>query len=131
VLDKDRFRELQPSVPAAWSPTFGIQPGHAATFLVCTFRTPDGKETWDFGDGSPKAKVRSDGNPVGLARDCSARAVHAFEKPGRYLMRVERTHRRGYTTAGMHVRIGLPPRSNCQPIRPSSTPGPGHFILSP
>jgi hypothetical protein len=107
VLAKGRFRDLQPSIPAAYSPTFGIQPGHAATFLVRTFHTTDGKETWGFGDGSPNVTVLSDGNLVGLARDCYARAVHAFEKSGRYPVRVERTDRRGYTAvAGIHVRVG-------------------------
>jgi hypothetical protein len=108
VLDTDRFGELQPSIPAAYLPTFGTQPGHAATFLVRTFRTTDGKETWDFGDGSPKVTVLSDGNLVELARDCYAQAVQAFEKPGRYLVRVERTDRRGYAAvADVHVRIGV------------------------
>jgi hypothetical protein len=119
VLDKDRFRELQPSIPAASSPTLGIQPGHAATFLVRTFCTTASKETWDFGDGSPKVVSLSTATLVELVRDCYGRAVHAFEKSGRYLVRVERTDRRGYTAvADAPVRIGVvSPRRNGQPIR--------------
>ena len=73
-----------------------------------TFGTTDGKETWDFGDGSPKEVVQSDGNVVKLAKDGYARTVHTYEKPGHYLVRVERTDSRGYTaTAHLHVRVGL------------------------
>jgi hypothetical protein len=51
-------------------------------FLVRTFRTTDGKESWDFGDGSPKVVVQSDGNVVKLAKDGYVRTVHKFQKPG-------------------------------------------------
>ena len=76
------------------------------TFLVRTFRTVEGKETWDFGDGSPKVEVRSDGNAVPLAKDGYARTVHRYEKAGHYLVRVERTNGRGETAvARLHVRV--------------------------
>jgi murein DD-endopeptidase MepM/ murein hydrolase activator NlpD len=107
VLDKDRPDRLPPSIHAAYSPTFGIRPGDPVTFLVRTFRTTDGRETWDFGDGSPKVEVQSDGNVVPLAKDGYARAVHTFQKPGHYLVRVARTDRRGFTaTAHVQVRVG-------------------------
>ena len=77
------------------------------TFLVRTFRTTDGKETWDFGDGSPKVEVQSDGNVVQLAKDGYARTVHRYAKPGHYLVRVERTNGRGETaTARLLLRVG-------------------------
>jgi murein DD-endopeptidase MepM/ murein hydrolase activator NlpD len=108
VLDKKHPDRLPPSIHAAYSPTFGIKPGAPVTFLVRTFRTTDDKETWDFGDGSPKVQVQSDGNVVKLAKDGYARMVHTFEKPGHYLVRVERTDRRGYTAiAHLHVQVGL------------------------
>ena len=107
MLDKEHPDKLPPSIHAAYSPTFGIKPGDPVTFLVRTFRTTDGKETWDFGDGSPKVEVQSDGNVVPLAKDGYARTVHRFEKPGHYLVRVERTDRRGYTAvAHVQVRVG-------------------------
>src|SRR5262249_17501713 len=56
--------------------------------------------TWDFGDGSPKVEVQSDGNVVPLAKDGYARTVHRYEKAGHYLVRVERTDRRGFTAVG-------------------------------
>jgi murein DD-endopeptidase MepM/ murein hydrolase activator NlpD len=107
VLDKDNPDKLPPSIHAAYYPTTGIKPGDNVTFLVRTFRTEEGKEVWDFGDGSPKVEVRSDGNAVMLAKDGYARAAHGYEKPGHYLVRVERTNGRGETAiARLHVRVG-------------------------
>jgi murein DD-endopeptidase MepM/ murein hydrolase activator NlpD len=103
--------QLAPSIHAVYAPTFGIQPGDPVTFLVRSFRatdrTTDGKETWEFGDGSPHVTVQSDGNAVKLAKDGYARTVHRFEKPGHYIVRVERTDHRGLTAIGhVHVRVG-------------------------
>jgi hypothetical protein len=107
VLDPAHPDKLPPSIHAAYSPTTGIKPGDAVTFLVRTFRTQEGKEAWDFGDGSPKVEVRSDGNAVQLAKDGYARTAHKYEKPGHYLVRVERTNGRGETAvARLHVRVG-------------------------
>jgi murein DD-endopeptidase MepM/ murein hydrolase activator NlpD len=106
VLDKDQPEKLPPSIHAAYAPTFGIKPGDSVTFLVRTFRTVEGKETWDFGDGSPKEEVRSDGNAVQLAKDGYARTVHKYAKAGHYLVRVERSNGRGETAiARLHIRV--------------------------
>jgi murein DD-endopeptidase MepM/ murein hydrolase activator NlpD len=108
VVDKKQPGVLPPSIHAVYSPTFGIKAGDSVTFLVRTFRTTDGKETWDFGDGSPKVVVQSDGNVVKLAKDGYARMVHRYRKPGHYLVRVERTDRHGYSAvAHVHVRVGV------------------------
>ncbi|HET6574801.1 MAG TPA: PKD domain-containing protein [Fimbriiglobus sp.] len=107
VLDKDQPGKLPPSIHAAYYPTTGIKPGDDVTFLVRTFRTIEGKETWDFGDGSPAVEVRSDGNAVQLAKDGYARTVHRYTKPGHYLVRVERTNGRGESAvARLHVHVG-------------------------
>jgi PKD repeat protein len=106
VVEKGSDR-LPPSIHAVYSPTFGIRPGEPATFLVRTFRTTDGKEKWEFGDGSAPVEVQSDGNVVPLAKDGYARTVHRFEKAGHYVVRVERTNRYGYTAVGhVQVRVG-------------------------
>jgi len=107
VVDPKTPDKLPPSIHAAYAPTFGIKPGDPVTFVVRTFRTTDGKETWNFGDGSPKVEVQSDGNVVPLAKDGYARTVHRFEKAGHYVVRVERTNRRGETAiAHLQVRVG-------------------------
>ncbi len=107
VLDPDQPKILPPSIHAAYYPTFGIKPGEPVTFVVRTFRTTDGQETWDFGDGSPKVTVQSDGNVVPLAKDGYARTVHRFDRAGHYVVRVERTNRHGHTAvAHVQVRVG-------------------------
>jgi hypothetical protein len=107
IANKEHPEQQSPSIHAVYSPTFGTKPGDPVTFLVRTFGTTDGKETWDFGDGSPKVMVQSDGNVVKLAKDGYARTVHGFEKPGHYLVRVERTDHRGFTAvAHVQVRVG-------------------------
>lgn len=107
VIDKDKPDELPPVVHAVYYPTFGIKPGAAVTFKCRTFRTTDGEETWDFGDGSAPVKTQSDGNAVKLAKDGYAVTTHKYEKPGHYLVRVERTTKDGVKgTARLHVRVG-------------------------
>jgi murein DD-endopeptidase MepM/ murein hydrolase activator NlpD len=100
VVDKAHPDQLPPSIHAAFAPTMGIKPGQSIKFLVRTFRTTDGEETWDFGDGSPKVIVHSDGNVQIHAKDGYAVTTHAYEKPGIYLARVERTNRNGFTAVG-------------------------------
>jgi hypothetical protein len=106
VLDKNQPDRPPPSIHAVYYPTFGIKSGDPVTFMVRTFRTTDGREAWNFGDGSPTVEVQSDGNIVPLAKDGYARTVHSFEKAGHYLVRVERTNSRGQTAiAHVHVRV--------------------------
>jgi hypothetical protein len=107
VVDREHPEVLPPTIHANYYPTFDMKPGDPVTFQVRTFRTTDGQENWDFGDGSSKVVVQSDGNVVPLAKDGYARTVHRYEKPGHYLVRVERTDRHGYTAvAHLHVRVG-------------------------
>ena len=51
--------------------------------------------------------VRSDGNAKPLAPDGYAETVHRYEKPGHYLVRVERTGPGGArSVARLQVRVG-------------------------
>jgi murein DD-endopeptidase MepM/ murein hydrolase activator NlpD len=107
ILDAQQPDRLPPSIHAAFAPSRGVKAGDEVTFFVRTFRTTDGEETWDFGDGSPPVQVRSDGNAVMLAKDGYARTTHRFAKPGTYLAKVERTNRLGYTAvARLKVVVG-------------------------
>ncbi|MCC7335834.1 MAG: peptidoglycan DD-metalloendopeptidase family protein [Pirellulaceae bacterium] len=106
VLDPRQLDELPPTIHATYAPTFDIQPGDEVTFKVRTFRTTDGHETWDFGDGTPKVEVKSDGNMVSLAKDGYAETHHKFKKSGIYVVRVERTDARGSTAVG-HVAVSV------------------------
>jgi PKD repeat protein len=106
VHDRQHPGQIHPTIHATYWPTFGLKPGEEVTFKVRTFATTDGEETWDFGDGSPAAKTRSDGNVEMLAKDGYAVIKHRYERPGDYLVAVQRTNSRGETvTARLHVRV--------------------------
>lgn len=100
VVDPSKPDELPPSIHPTYSPTTGIHSGDRVTFKVRTFRTTDGEEVWDFGDGSRPVTVKSDGNVHKLAKDGYAVTEHTFKKPGVYLVRVQRTNARGETAVG-------------------------------
>jgi murein DD-endopeptidase MepM/ murein hydrolase activator NlpD len=107
VADRAHPEALSPTIHATYAPTMGIQPGQSIKFLVRTFGTTDGEETWDFGDDTPPVVVHSDGNVVKLAKDGYAVTTHSFAKPGRYLVRVQRSNKSGHTaTAHLKVAIG-------------------------
>jgi murein DD-endopeptidase MepM/ murein hydrolase activator NlpD len=106
IIDPAHPQDLPPTIHAAFAPTTGLRAGNPVTFKVRTFRTTDGSETWDFGDGSPTVTVHSDGNVNQHAPDGYAVTVHRFSRPGDYLVRVARANRRGWTaTARLHVRV--------------------------
>ena len=106
VLDGNRLDRVPPMVhPTCW-PTHGIRPDDPITFKVRTFGTTDGKEVWDFCDGSAKVEVQSDGNVEKLDPNGYAVTTHSFEEPGDYVVRVERTNRDGVSAVGhLHVRV--------------------------
>jgi murein DD-endopeptidase MepM/ murein hydrolase activator NlpD len=106
VLDRADPASLPPTIHAAYAPSLGVRPGEAVSFKVRTFRTTDGHETWDFGDGSPTVEVRSDGNANPRAQDGYAVTTHRFEASGHYVVRVERSNRQGVkATARLHVLV--------------------------
>jgi len=106
VFDKTAPLPVPPAIHAAYWPTRGLRAGGEATFKVRTFgvRPDEGRETWDFGDGSAPVHTRSDGNRDHHAKDGYAVTTHRYAKPGRYLVAVRRTDDRGYTaTARLKV----------------------------
>ena len=110
VIDKALDGKSSPTIHASYAPTLGIRPGDPVTFKVRTFFGEPTGETWDFGDGSPPVTVRSDGNAKPLAPDGYAETVHRYEKPGHYLVRVERTGPGGArSVARLQVRVGEGP----------------------
>jgi len=106
IIDKSKPEDVPPTIHAVYAPTFDIKPGGPITFKVRTFRTTAGSETWDFGDGSPPVKVKSDGNVKPLAKDGYAVTVHSYEKPGDYVVRVERSNEHGHKAiTHLHLRV--------------------------
>ncbi len=125
VIDRDNPLQPLPAIHAAYYPTFGIKPGDPITFHVRSFNFDIGKETWDFGDGSPSVSVQSrvgylwnHSKYLEMGIDIQANAmdprgyaetVHSFAKAGDYLVRVERTGdngRRAVTHLHVHVADG-------------------------
>jgi hypothetical protein len=103
VYDREHPERHIDTIHPNYAPSFGIRPGNPVTFKVRSFipsGSRDGKEVWDFGDGSPKVEVQSDGNAVKLASDGYAETTHRFEKPGDYIVRVERVGEHGVRATG-------------------------------
>jgi murein DD-endopeptidase MepM/ murein hydrolase activator NlpD len=106
VLDPQHPEQTPPSIQAAYWPTMNIAPGAPVTFKVRTFGTTDGEEAWSFGDGAT-ARTKSDGNVVPHAKNGFAITTHVFQKPGDYIVRVERVNRLGQkAVAHLFVRVG-------------------------
>ena len=106
VLDPKHPEQVPPSIQAAYWPTMGVLAGKPVTFKVRTFGTTDGEEHWAFGDGAT-ATTKSDGNVDEHAKNGFAVTTHAFDKPGDYIVRVERNNWLGQTAiAHLWVRVG-------------------------
>jgi murein DD-endopeptidase MepM/ murein hydrolase activator NlpD len=95
VSEEQDEASLAPTIHASFWPAVEVRVGQAVTFLVRSCRTRHGHETWDFGDGSDRVSVRSDGCANEKAKDGYARTQHVFRKPGDYLVKVERSNERG------------------------------------
>ena len=106
VVDREHPERLIPSIHPNYFPTMGIGPGDPVTFKVRTFNTTAGSEVWDFGDGSPKVEVQSDGNAVKLASDGYAVTTHRYARAGDYVATVTRTNEHGVPAVGrLHIHV--------------------------
>ena len=107
VHDKSRPDQPPPTIHATYAPTFGIRRGDPVVFKVRTFRAKEGGETWDFGDGTAPVTVKSDANAVMHAPNGYAEAIHKYDKPGHYLVKVEHVAPDGTkAVARLQVRVG-------------------------
>ena len=105
VVERGRTNKPSPAMHAAYFPSLNIRPGDTVTFVVRTAATIPSGETWDFGDGSPPVKVRSDAS-IGSRGEGYATTVHSFVKPGQYLVRAEHTTEAGaLITMRLHVPV--------------------------
>jgi len=107
VFDRKQPENQVPTIHAAYHPSINVKAGDPVTFLVRTFGSQTGNEIWNFGDGTEKISVNS-----GVVERKTqnqgkyAETVHAFSKPGHYVVRVERTNEYGYPAIGhVHVKV--------------------------
>lgn len=103
VLEGNQSKQAPPSIHAAYSPTLNIQPGEMITFRVRSFNVGNGREVWDFGDGSQTVTVQSDGNVDSHAENGYAIAFHSYREAGGYLARVERRDAQDNVVAISHL----------------------------
>ena len=109
VVSKNSPKHYPHNMHASYWPTFGIKPRDTVTFKVRSFfRSPteddDGNEIWDFGDGSDKVSVHSDGNREQRAINGYAVTQHRYAKPGHYVVTVSRKFSNGQT-ANYHLQV--------------------------
>ena len=105
VIDRNDPETPIPVLQPAFHPSLNIKPGDPVTFLVRSFVEPDdGYEIWDFGDGSPTVTVKSEIDRKNITKGKFAGTVHSFEKPGQYIVRVERTIKSGIKATG-HLKV--------------------------
>ncbi|MHC4297664.1 MAG: PKD domain-containing protein [Planctomycetota bacterium] len=108
IIDRQRPDQVPPAIHAVYYPTFGIKPGDEVTFKVRSFRTTEGSELWDFGDGTPKVTVQSDGNANVHDPEGYAVTKHRYERRGHYIATVERSDEHGHrAVTHLHIRVGL------------------------
>ncbi len=106
VLDPRAPDQYVPRIHAAYWPTRNNKVNEPITFKVRSFGNQEGNEVWDFGDGSPRVSVKSDGNAAPLAENGYAITHHSYQNPGNYLVRVERKRKDGVTAiTHLHVHI--------------------------
>ncbi len=111
VAERGHPERLPPAMHVAYHPTFALHAGDAVTFKARMFGATQGEETWDFGDGTPKAITQSNRNAEEHAKDGYATITHRYERPGHYLVRVERKDGRGWPAIGcVYVPVGTAAR---------------------
>ena len=106
VIDRAHPDQGVSTLHVTYAPSLQVRAGDEVTFKARAFGTTDGEETWDFGDGSPKATTHSNRHPEQHAKDGYAIITHRYQRPGDYLVRVERTDARGRVAIGrVHVPV--------------------------
>ncbi|MBN2580470.1 MAG: DUF1080 domain-containing protein [Pirellulales bacterium] len=106
VAERGHPERIPPAIHVAYDPTLDVRVGDEVTFKARTFGDTQGEETWDFGDGSSRATTASNRDADQHAQDGYAVIKHRYERPGDYLVRVERKNRRGWPAVGyVHVPV--------------------------
>lgn len=106
VVDPAERDAFPPNVHAAYWPTEGLRAGEPVTVKVRSFRSAEGRERIDFGDGSEPVHVRSASDTGNLDPAGYASVEHRYAKPGDYLVRIDRENERGWPAyTHLHIRV--------------------------
>lgn len=106
VYDRNNPKRTIPVMHPAYHPSLNIKPGDPVTFVVRTFNSEVGEEIWDFGDGSPLVKTKSEIDMDNITKGKYAEVVHSFSEPGHYIVRIERSDELNTkATAHLHVLV--------------------------
>lgn len=106
IFSRKNIEQQPPRLHLAHHPTFNLKPGTEITFKARCFYFTHGEEEWDFGDGSPRVKTKSDGNVKQHAKDGYAIVKHSYRQPGHYLVHVRRRNEHGYLAEDfLHIHI--------------------------
>lgn len=105
VYARGEEEQTIPAIQPAYHPSLNIKPGDPVTFLVRTFNTDVDNEVWDFGDGSPLVRVKSETvTRQNLISGKFAETVHKYAEPGQYVVSVRRSDASGREAIGhLHV----------------------------
>ena len=111
VAEHDHPERVAPALHVAYYPSLAVHPGDEVTFKARMFGATKGEERWDFGDGTPPAVTHSSRSAEPHAKDGYAVILHRYERPGDYLVRVERKNDLGWPAIGrVHVPVGADTR---------------------
>lgn len=91
-----------PRIHLAYYPTLNIKPGQEVTFKVRSSWTDGWGESLDFGDGSPIARLKSDGNRDRTNPKGYAVVKHKYARSGTYIVHAEHANSIG-VKSNMHV----------------------------
>lgn len=107
VVDPETPDRYPPGIHAAYWPSLHNRINEPITFKVRSFGTQEGSEVWDFGDGSPRVRVKSsDGRENAHAKNGYAITKHSYQNAGQYIVTVQRSRDDGTkATARLHVRV--------------------------
>lgn len=105
VFDKQFPEKQVPTIHPSYYPSQNIKAGDSIRFLVRTFGSRTGEETWDFGDGTERVVVNSGVVERKTQNNGKyAETIHSFSNPGQYVVCVQRTNEFGFTAIG-HLRV--------------------------
>lgn len=112
VVEYNDSNAVWPWIHASFHPSRNVSAGDEIVFKVRTSGSAEGpkgmmegRDVWDFGDGSPTEEVRSNPTPEQHDKNGYAVVTHRYRKPGDYIATVQRKNDRLTVMDRLHVRV--------------------------